>query len=179
MKTKQFRQPLRAIAQIRKVFGLRGEVKIESYTRTAEEFEVLKNILRGINERNVVSCEIESVKMRGDEIYLKLRGVDDKTAADLIRGQYLFVEESLRKKLPREKFFIDELIGCEVVNEEGKIFGTVHSVEAYPAQMVYTVRTKQGNVLLPAVKEFVLNVDVEKKKIVVRPPEGLFDGEML
>lgn len=154
-------------------------MKIESFARSAEDFETLKNILRGMNERDVVPCEIESVKMRGDEIYLKLRGIDDKTAADPIRGQYLFVEESLKKKLPKEKFFIDDLIGCAVMSENGRMFGTISSVDAYPAQMVYTVRTRTGNVMLPAVREFIVNVDVEKKEIIVRPPEGLFDGEML
>lgn len=179
MKTKQIRQPLRAVAQLRKVFGVRGEMKIESFARTADDFESLKNVLLGADEQSVVPCEIESVKMRGDEIYLKLRGIDDKTAADPIRGQYLFVEESLRKELPKEQFFIDELIGCTVVSEAGKILGTVNSIDAYPAQMVYTVKTKKGKVMLPAVREFIVNVDVEKKVIVVRPPEGLFDGEML
>ncbi|MEI7905871.1 MAG: ribosome maturation factor RimM [Bacteroidota bacterium] len=178
MKTKQ-QQSLRAVAQIRKIFGVRGEMKIESFARTMDDFERLTNLLRGQDENSVIPCEIESVKMRGDEIYLKLRGIDDKTAADLIRGQYLFVEESLRKELPKEKFFIDELIGCTVVSEGGKIYGTVSSVEAYPAQMIYTVRTKQGFVMLPAVPEFIVNVDVENKKIIVRPPVGLFHGEML
>ena len=144
-----------------------------------EEFERLEHLQLGTNENDVIPCSIESVKMRGDEIYLKLRGVEDKTAADLIRGQYLFVEESLRKELPKEKFYIDELIGCKVMNEDGKMFGTVSSVDAYPSQMVYTVRTKQGSVMLPAVREFIVNVDVKKKVIVVRPPEGLFHGEML
>ena len=179
MKTKESEHSLRAIAQIRKIFGVRGEMKIESFARSAEEFETLNKIFRGSNEKEVVLCEIESVKMRGDEIYLKIRGIDDKTAADPIRGQYLFVEESLKKKLPKEKFFIDELIGCSIKSETGKIFGTVSSVDAYPAQMVYTVRTKTGNVLLPAVPEFIVNVDVEKKEIIVIPPEGLFEGEML
>ena len=154
-------------------------MKIESFARTMDDFERLTNLLRGQDENSVIPCEIESVKMRGDEIYLKLRGIDDKTAADLIRGQYLFVEESLRKELPKEKFFIDELIGCTVVSEGGKIYGTVSSVEAYPAQMIYTVRTKQGFVMLPAVPEFIVKVDVENKKIIVRPPVGLFHGEML
>ncbi|MFA5834619.1 MAG: ribosome maturation factor RimM [Bacteroidota bacterium] len=179
MKTKQHQQPLRAVAQIRKIFGVRGEMKIESFSRTIDEFERLENVLLGTNESDVVPCEIESVKMRGDDIYLKLRGVDDKTAADQIRGKYLFVEESFRKELPKEKFFIDELIGCAVLSEGGKKFGTVTSVDAYPAQMVYTVKTRQGYVMLPAVREFIVNVDVEKKEIVVRPPDGLFTGEML
>lgn len=167
------------MAQIRKIFGVRGEMKIESFARTPEEFEQLQNVLRGSGEQDAVPCEIESVKLRGDEIYLKLRGIDDKTAADPIRGQYLFVEESLRKTLPKEKFYIDELIGCTVKNESGRIYGTIGSVDAYPAQMVYTVRTKKGPVLLPAVREFIVDVDVEKKEVIVRPPAGLFDGDML
>lgn len=167
------------MAQIRKIFGLRGEMKIESFARSMEEFEQLQNVVMGINDRSVVPCEIESVKMRGNEIYLKLRGFDDKTAADSVRGQYLFVEESLRKTLPKEKFYIDELIGCTVKSEAGRTYGTIGSVDAYPAQMIYTVKTKRGPVMLPAVKEFIVNVDVEKKEIIVRPPAGLFDGDML
>lgn len=171
--------PLRAVAQIRKIFGLNGEMKIESFARSMEEFEQMEHVLLGSSEHDVVPCEIESAKMRGEEIYLKLRGIDDKTAADRIRGLYLFVEESKRKTLPKEKFYIDELIGCSVKNESGKTYGTISSVDAYPAQMVYTVRTKRGSVMLPAVREFIITVDVEKKVIIVRPPEGLFDGDML
>lgn len=171
--------PLRAVAQIRKIFGLNGEMKIESFARTMEEFEQMENVLIGSDEHTAVPCGIESAKMRGNDIYLKLRGVDDKTAADRIRGLYLFVEESKRKTLPKEKFYIDELIGCTVKSETGKAYGTISSVDAYPAQMVYTVRTRRGPVMLPAVREFIVNVDVEKKEIIVRPPEGLFDGDML
>lgn len=167
------------MAQIRKSFGLKGELKVESFSRTAEELQQLERVLLGGHEAKTEPCEIESVRMRGDDIYVKLRGVDDKNGADLLRGQYLFVEEKLRKKLPKDKFYIDELIGCSVVSENGAAFGTIRSVDAYPAQMVYTIRTKKGDVMLPAVREFVLNVDVEKKEIVVRPPEGLFHGEML
>lgn len=154
-------------------------MKIESFGRTKEEFEQTEHILLGLDELRVRPVEIESVKMRGDEIYLKLRGIDDKTAADVVRGQYLFVEETLRKDLPNEKFFIDELIGCAVVSEEGASFGKVISVDEYPAHIVYTVRTKRGDVLLPAVKEFIMLVDVDKKEIVAKPPEGLFFGDML
>lgn len=179
MKTKQNPTPLRAVAQIRKSFGLKGELKVVSFSRTAEELQQLEQVLIGGNESIAVLCEIESTKMRGTEIYIKLRGVDDKTAADLMRGQYLFVEETLRKILPKDKFYIDELIGCTVVSEEGKTYGTITSVDAYPAQMVYTIRTKNGEVMIPAVREFIMNVDVEKKEIIVRPPEGLFHGEML
>ncbi len=167
------------MAQVRKVFGIRGEVKVESFARSAEELQAAGTFLLGASDADVVPCTVESVKTRGDGIYLKLAGVDDRTDAELLRGQYLFVEEIRRKQLPDEKFFIDDLVGCSVVNEAGKMYGSVVSVDAYPAQMVYTVKTRRGQVLLPAVREFVMNVDVQNKRIVVRPPEGLFDGEML
>lgn len=178
MKTKHS-QALRAVAKIIGVFGIRGEVKIYSYARTADEFEELKEFLCGATESDINPCVIESVRTRGKEIHLKLAGVDDRTVAESYRGKFLFVEESHRKKLPKEKFFVDDLIGCAVIGEEGKKFGMVRSVDAYPSQMIYTVRTERGDVMLPAVQEFVLSVDVEKKEIVVRPPNGLFEGEML
>jgi 16S rRNA processing protein RimM len=161
------------------VFGVKGEIKIRSFARTAEEFEGLQQTFIGKNETATEPCVIESVRMRGDDIYLKIKGIEDRTTAEPFRTFYLFVEESQKKQLPEEKFFIDDLIGCVLVSEEGKEFGTVISVDALPAQMVYTVKTSNGDVMFPAVPEFVLSVDVEKKEIVVRPPEGLFEGEML
>ena len=178
MKTKHS-QAFRAVAKIISLFGIRGEVKIFSYARTAEEFETLESLYCGSTEGESVPCSIESVRMRGKDIYLKLTGVDDRTAAEAFRGKYLFVEESQKKKLPKEKFFVDDIVGCTVIDEEGKKVGTVRSVDALPGQMMYTVRTRNGDVMLPAVQEFVLSVDVDKKQIVVRPPEGLFEGEML
>lgn len=178
MKTKHT-QPLRAIARIVGLFGVRGEMKIVSYARTAEEFEGLKNTFVGKNETETEQRAIDSVRKRGNDIYIKLQGVDDRTAAESFKNLYVFVEESEKKLPPKEKFFIDDLVGCMLVNEKGKQLGDVISVDALPAQMVYTVKTEQGNVMFPAVPEFVLSVDVEKKEIVVRPPEGLFDGEML
>lgn len=154
-------------------------MKIVSYARTAEEFEGLQNTFIGKNETTTELCTIDSVRKRGNDIYIKLKGVDDRTAAEEFRRLYLFVEESQKKHLPKEKFFIDDLVGCLLISEEGKKFGNIVSVDALPAQMVYTVETGLGNVMFPAVPEFVLSVDVEKKEIIVRPPEGLFDGEML
>lgn len=154
-------------------------MKIESYARSAEEFEQLDGLFMGTNEQDAVPCTIESVKMRGSEIYLKLKGVDDKTAADHLRGLYLMVEESRKKKLAEDKFYIDDLIGCSVKDEQGRLYGTITAIEEYPAHQIYTVRTKRGPVMLPAVREFILRIEMEKRTVIIRPPAGLFDGEML
>lgn len=154
-------------------------MKIRSFARTAEEFEGIHGTFVGKDDTSVEQCVIESVRKRGNAIFVKLKGVNDSNAAAAYRSSYIFVEEQYRIQLPKEKFFIDDLIGCAVVSEDGKKFGTIISVDALPVQMVYTVKTLNGEVLLPAVPEFILSVNVEKKEIIVRPPEGLFEGDML
>lgn len=170
---------LRAIAKITTLFGVRGEMKLFSYARTADEFEGLREVFCGADERGAHPCRIASVRTRGNDVYVSLEGVPDRTAAEAYRGLFLFVEEERRKAPPKAKFYVDDLIGCSVRTEEGTVLGAVRSVDALPGQMIYTVRTAGGDVMLPAVPEFVLSVNVETKVIVVRPPEGLFDGEML
>ncbi|MDD8016803.1 MAG: ribosome maturation factor RimM [Bacteroidota bacterium] len=171
-------ESLRAIARIGKVFGVRGEVKIFSYSRGLDEYKKLPKLFVGKNESSVVVYEIESVKNRGDELYVKLKGIDDRTQAELVVGQYLFVVESERKKLPSGKFFHDEIVGCVVVDEQGKKFGVVKDVQQYPAHPLYAVATKKGDVLMPAAGDIIQSVNIKRKEIVVHPPEGLFDGEM-
>jgi 16S rRNA processing protein RimM len=170
--------PLRAVARIQKVFGVKGEVKILSYSREIGEYEKISDLLRGKDDRNVVLCEIEKVEGRGNDIFLKFKGCDDRTDAEKIVGEYLFVEEQKRKRLPKGKYFDDEILDCTIVSEKGKVLGVVHDVVQYPTYKVYEVKTPRGIVIVPVVDEFIRSVDIIKKEIVVRPPEGLFDGTM-
>lgn len=170
---------LRAVARLQKVFGVKGEMKILSYSRNADEYGDISGLFRGQNDRDVVPCRIENVKSRGNDIFLKLKDIDDPVQAKKIIGEYLFVEEDQRKKLPQGKYFDDELLDCIVVNEQGRKLGVVHDVVEYPAHKVVEVKTADGMVIVPMVDEIILSIDVKKKEIVVRPPEGLFDGSAL
>lgn len=178
LKLKINEQQFCAIAKILKPFGIHGEVKIYSYARTAEEFSNLDRLFLGKDTFAVTETAIETVTVRGNEIFVKLKGVEDRTASEALGGKFLFVEESRRKELPEGSFFIDDLAGCKIVDEEHRELGVVQSVETIAGQQCYSVTTSRGEVLLPAVKEFILSVDIKKKIIIARPPEGLFDGEM-
>ena len=158
---------------------MNGEVKIHSYSRSIAEYERLTGVLRGINDRELVPCEIERVEGRGNEIFLKFKQIDDRTAAGKIVGEYLFVEETKRTQLPKGKYFDDDILDCTVIDEQGNTLGVVYDVVQYPASKVYEVKTDRGIVSMPAVEAFIRSVDIEKKKIIVRPPEGLFDGRMM
>lgn len=168
---------LRAIAVITKVFGIRGEVKIHSYIRTLQEYKEMHSVLVGTSEQALRERNIEAATQRSKDVYLKFAGVDDRNASELLVGQYLFVEEHNRKKLPQGSFFIDELIGMQVFDTKNKRLGVVREVLKIAGRTLYSVHTSRGEVLVPVVPEIVLEVHAELKKIVVNPPEGLFSGE--
>ena len=169
-------EPLCAIAVITTVFGIRGEVKIQSYARSGVELLALKKVLVGRNDRETVELEIESFAERQGNIFIKFLSIDDRTGAERLRGQYFFVALADRKKLPAGSFFVDELIGMDVKNEEGKRFGTIKEVLKSPAHDLYVVATGNGDVLLPAVPAIVKRVDSGQRTVMIEAPEGFFSG---
>ena len=161
---------------IAKVFGVKGEVKVHSYSRTPDEFERLGSVLTGKKETTAVEITIENVATRGTDIYLKFKDVNDRNGSEALVGHYLFVEERSRKRLAPGEFFIDDIIGMSVRGPGSSKLGTVRDVVRYPAQDIYVVETGRGDVLVPAVKDIVRHVDVKNRTIDIDPPEGLFDG---
>jgi 16S rRNA processing protein RimM len=176
MAVAELHPPLCAIAVITTVFGIRGEVKIQSYARSGIELLALKKVLVGRNDRETAELEIESFAERRANIFIKFRSIDDRTGAEQLRGQYIFVAFADRKKLPAGSFFVDEIIGMDVRNEEGKRFGTIKEVLKSPAHDLYVVANSRGDVLLPAVPAIVKRIDNEQRTVVIEEPDGLFAG---
>ncbi|HTY11788.1 MAG TPA: ribosome maturation factor RimM [Bacteroidota bacterium] len=170
------RSHLLAIGVIAKVFGVKGEVKVHSYSRSSQEFEKLGTVLTGKKEAAAVAMKIENVATRGADIYLKFQDVNDRNGSEALVGHFLFVEEKARKHLAPGEFFIDDIIGMSVHDSREKTLGVVRDVVRYPAQDVYVVKTEGGDVMVPAVKGIVRRVDVKNRTIEVDPPEGLFGG---
>ena len=179
MKSHQAARPqLCAVGVIAKVFGVKGEVKVHSYSRSYDEFKKLRSVLAGKSEDKVVERAIEKVLPRGNDIYIKFQDVNDRNASEALVGHFLFVEEAARKRLAPGEFFVDDIIGMSVCNFQKKMLGVVQDVVRYPAQDVYVVKTGRGEVMVPAVAGIVRGVDVKNRTIMVDPPEGLFDGHV-
>jgi 16S rRNA processing protein RimM len=172
------RTNLCAAGVVAKVFGVKGEVKIHSYSRSLDEFEVLASVLVGKSEDKAVEMEIEKVSPRGNDIYIKFKEVDDRNASGTLVGHFLFVEETKRKRLKSGEFFVDDIIGMSVCDLGEKRLGVVRDVVRYPAHDVYVVKTGGGEVMVPAVREIVRIVDIKNRTITIAPPEGLFDGSV-
>jgi 16S rRNA processing protein RimM len=167
-----------AVGVIAKVFGVKGEVKVHSYSRSFDEFAKLGSVLAGKSEDKAVERKIEKVSPRGNDIYIKFQDVDDRNASEALVGHFLFVEESARKRLAPGEFFVDDIIGMSVCDSQKKMLGVVRDVVRYPAQDVYIVKTGRGEVMVPAVRDIVRGVNVENRTITIDPPEGLFDGHI-
>jgi 16S rRNA processing protein RimM len=169
-----------AVGKIIKVFGIRGEVILHSMTSVPARFRTLRRgyLVRADDaERRTdaparqISIEHVSVQSRG--VRLKLTGVDDRTTAERLVGMLLMVDENQKVRVPRGTWFVHDIIGMDVVDEEGNQIGIVHDVLHMPAQDVYVIKGERGEMMIPAVKEFILSVDVAAHRMRVRLIEGM------
>lgn len=168
------------VGQIWRAHGIRGEMKIIPDTDNPERFEDLTVIYAGSTAATAGLHEIESVRYqptkRGIIIIAKLRGVDSREAAESMRKALVFAREEDLPPLEEGEFFLHDLIGLAVSTYAGDAVGRVDDVIEGPAQSILVVaREGRGSVMIPAVDEFVEDIDLDERRIVIRPIEGLLD----
>lgn len=168
-------EELVAIAKVVKSRGLRGEVVAEILTDYPERFdetsEVQALLPGGIRRR----LKIENHWFQKDRIILKFEDVDTVEAADELRGAEVCVPESEAVELEEGEYFDWELQGCEVVTLDGTSLGRVRELMRTGGTEVLVVEGSDREYLIPFADAICPEVDVENKKIVVDPPEGLLE----
>ena len=170
---KQSKPKLLAVGSVTKPFGIKGEVIVQPLTDAPGRFRARRRVRLGRGEDTTESRVIERAVADARGVRVKLKGIDSRTAAERIRGHMLFVEEADAVRLPRGTFFIHDIIGLSVSDEQGAVLGTVSDVLRYPANDVYVVRGGDGEILVPAVKEFVRKIDLETRTLVVHLLDGM------
>ncbi|WP_321003802.1 ribosome maturation factor RimM [Eisenbergiella porci] len=155
--------------------GLKGEVKVYPTTDDPGRFRRLKKVILD-NGKVSVDLEIESVKYFKQFVILKFKGLDDIEQVEKYRKASLYVTRDNAVRLKKDEFFIADLIDMKVVNEDGSPLGTLRDVITTGANDVYEVALDEGGtVLIPAIKECILEVDVENAVMRVHLLEGLLD----
>lgn len=148
--------------------GLAGEVKIYSYAGSPERFNTLKRLYIGENE-----FAVESVRLKGATPIVKLSGVTNRNAAEALRERDVFMAEEDLEELPEGEYYVRDLLGFEVFEEE-RLVGTLKDILKNGPQDVYAVQTAGGKeILVPGVAEFIKKVDMDAKKIEVKLIEGM------
>lgn len=175
------------IGKIVNAVALRGEVKVYHYSDYKERFEELEEILverNAAKKHAMESYEIEGVRYQKDMAILKLKGVNDRNAAEALKDCDVYITEADLRELPEDTFYIRDLIGCRVVNRSGNTeneeeIGIITDVLQNTAQDIYQVKTKAGKeVLIPAVGEFIKEINIDEKTVIVSLIPGFMDGAL-
>ena len=169
-------QQLYAVGKLTGCFGIKGFLKIQPVTPDPERFSTLKSVYVGPSTDNTSVYDIEAVESKGKGLVVKFAAIDDRTAAEVLVGQYMFVDEKQRVRPGRGSYFVDDVIGCEVAGADGKVIGVVTEVFQLSGHDLWEVQTGTTKAMIPAVKEFVRDVDLKQRRITVDLPDGLIDG---
>ena len=152
------------VAQVVGAFGIRGELKIEPLTDFHARFAKGARLrLKG----DWVTVEA-SREQKGRPV-LKLSGIDDRSAADALQWEYLEAIIDERPELEENEFFVEDLIGLHVVSDDGREIGEIDDVLPNPAHDILKI----GDVMIPIVKEFVRDIDLDAGVVTVHLIPGL------
>ncbi|HBW12472.1 MULTISPECIES: ribosome maturation factor RimM [Proteiniclasticum] len=151
------------IGEITKPHGIKGEVKVFPLTDDIQRFKKLKRVF--IDGQEV---KVSYVTVGHDRAILRLEGVDSVEEAEKLRKKLLVVPREEAVKLEEDSYFIEDLKDCTVYDEEGLELGKVADVIQTGANDVYWIK-KPKELLIPAIRDVVLSVDVEAEKIIIKP----------
>lgn len=155
--------------------GVRGEVKVYPTTDDMKRFKRLKEVILDTGKEQM-TLEIESVKFFKQFVILKFKGFDNINDVEKYRQKSLFVTRKNAVRLSRDEYFIADLLGLKVMNESGEEIGILRDVMETGANDVYVIDMTDGReLLLPAIKQCILEVDVEQGFVKVHILDGLLD----
>ena len=155
--------------------GVHGEVKVFPTTNDVKRFKKLKEVLLDTRKEKI-TLEIESVKFFKQYAILKFRGFDSINDIEKYKGTPLLVTRENAVKLGQDEYFIADLIDMAVYDEQEQYLGVLTNVIETGANDVYEVKFEDGRqILFPAIKQCILNVDMEGIKMKVHIMDGLLD----
>lgn len=164
------------LGQIVSTHGVKGEVRFNPWCDTPDFVKKFKTLY--FDKNGEKSVKVISARPHGNVAILLLDGVDDIDKARTLRNTVLYMKRS-DARLPKGSWFIQELIGCKVIDSNnGSELGVVTDVSETGANDVWHIKTQSGKtVLIPAIKDVVIDTDVEAGVIRINPLKGLFDDE--
>ncbi|MGM0502201.1 MAG: ribosome maturation factor RimM [Bacillota bacterium] len=159
------------IGEITKHQGNKGEVRVKPFTDFPERFEEMEKLklTKGRLEKEVV---IEKVRYHKGYVILKFVDVDDIGAAMEYKGFEILIPKADRFELAADAFYIEEILGLQVYQED-ELLGEIESIIETGSNDVYVIKQNGQSLLIPALKDVVLEVDLEKRKMAVNLPKGL------
>lgn len=166
-------EQLLQVGVITQPHGVRGEVKVFPTTDDPVRFKKLKKVILDTGKEKL-DLEVEHVKFFKQFVIVKFKEFDNINDIERYKRCLLLVTRENAVSLEEDEYFVADMIGMKVITEDGTEFGTLSDVMETGANDVYVIDSKEhGEVLMPAIKECVLNVDMESGIITVHLMNGL------
>ncbi len=160
------------IGKVVKSHGLKGRIKVLSYLESEVLLKDLDRVFIRQGTDKPLSFGVKSLQIKGRCFYLELTGVNHIDQAEELIGCPVNVSAEMLEKLPEGEYYWQELIGLEVVTEEGNSVGKLKGIFPTGSNDVYVCGDDEEDLYLPAIAEVVREIDLDHGKIVVRLPEG-------
>lgn len=168
-------EQLLQVGVISSTHGVRGEVKVYPTTDDVNRFKKLKKVILDTG-REQLELELQGVKFFKQMVILKFKGIDNINDIEKYKGKSLYVTREHAVKLKKDEYFIADLIDMKVFLEDGTEFGTLTDVMKTGANDVYCIQTeKYGEVLIPAIGECIMQVDIEERRMTIHLMPGLVE----
>lgn len=168
-------EDLLQVGVITTTHGIRGEVKVFPTTDDKNRFKDLKEVYLDAGMEKIL-LEVEGCKFFKQFVILKFKGIDNINDIEMYKRCPLLVTRENAVDLEEDEYFVADLIGLKVITETGVEIGTLTDVISTGANDVYAVRMADGGeVLLPAIKDCILDVDMEAGEMIVQIMKGLMD----
>lgn len=163
------------VGQVVGAHGVRGELKVEIMSDDPERFAGLQRVFLGADDEDPLACRVESTRLHGGYVLIKLEGCDDRTAALAQCDALLFVPLEEAIPLAEGEYYEHQIVGLEVWTPAGEFLGTVVDILYTGANEVYVVQDESTGrqILLPAIEEVVQAIDLEAGRLVAHLMEGL------
>lgn len=154
--------------------GIKGEVRIIPFTDDIYRFNKLEKIYIGEEK---LKLEITNVRYKNNLVILKFRGYDNINDVEKFKNKNIYVDEEDKIELKDNQYFIFDIIGCKVLDTSNKEIGTVVDIIEAGSSDIYVIKgsCKYEEYLIPGVKEFIKDVNIEEKRIKIDPIEGMIE----
>lgn len=160
------------VGKIINTHGIQGEVKVYPLTDDVSRFSILKTAYIGEDKLKV---KVSGVKYHKGLAILKFKEFNNINEIQKFKDTYIYVDDENRIKLPENHYFIYELIDCKVYDLESNFIGVVVDIIQAASNDIYVVQNNTKEFLIPAVKEFIKDVNIDEKKIIIDPIEGMIE----
>lgn len=146
--------------------GIRGEVKVKHYTDDPERFYDLETVFLKRGE-SYEPAKVVKARVQGDDVYLTIEGVLDRNEAEKLRGVQLWVDRENAVELSEDEVFIADILGAKAYDTKGREVGVLKDVLTPGGVDVFVFKTPKGNLMMPALKTVILEMNAEEGRIVL------------